>query len=62
MSTSRDHLHQLIEALPDAELSAAPVGPPFAESIRRGIAQADANDVIVCRSYDEMVSKLLAGE
>jgi hypothetical protein len=72
MSASRDALHQLIDGLPDAELAAAqrfleflsqePVGPNFAAAIRRGIAQADAGDTIVCRSYDEMVAKVLGGE
>jgi len=35
------------------------IGPEFAESIRRGLAQADAGDTVVCRDYGEMVEKLL---
>lgn len=27
----------------------------FADSIRRGLAQADAGDTVVCRDYAEMV-------
>ena len=66
---SRNILHQLVESLPEAEiataqrfltlLSAEPIGPEFAESIRRGLAQADAGDTIVCRDYADMVEKLL---
>jgi hypothetical protein len=39
-----------------------PVGSDFGQSIRRGIAQADAGDTIVCRDYDDMVEKLLGKE
>jgi hypothetical protein len=39
-----------------------PVGPVFGQSIRRGIAQADAGEAIVCRNYDDMVEKLLGKE
>ena len=69
MAASRDNLHHLIDTLPDAELPAAqrfleflaqePVGTIFAESIRRGIAQAEKGDTIPCNSYDDMVEKLL---
>jgi uncharacterized protein (DUF2164 family) len=38
------------------------VGPVFGESIRQGIAQADAGESIVCRNYDDMVEKLLGTE
>jgi hypothetical protein len=72
MGGDRDALHHLVDHLPDAELAAAqrfleflahePVGPVFAESIRRGIAQANAGDTTVCRSYDDMVDKLLGSE
>jgi hypothetical protein len=72
MTPTRDALHDLIDRLPDAELSVAqrfleflsqePVGPALAASIRRGIAQADAGQAIVCHNYDEMVEKLLGKE
>ena len=39
-----------------------PVGPDFGQSIRRGIAQADAGETIVCLNYDDMVEKLLGKE
>jgi hypothetical protein len=69
MAAARDTLHTLIDRLPDAELGVAqrfleflsqePIGPTLAASIRRGIAQADAGQTIVCHNYDEMVEKLL---
>jgi hypothetical protein len=72
MVANRDTLHHLIDRLPDAEMPAAqrfleflaqePVGPVFGESIRRGIAQADAGDAIVCKNYDDMVETLLGKE
>ncbi len=72
MAANRDSLHNLIDRLPDSEISAAqrfleflaqePVGPIFAESIRVGIAQAEAGQSIVCHNYDEMVEKLLGKE
>ena len=72
MSASRDALHQLVDGLPDAELAAArrfleflsqeTVGPRFAESIRRGLADSDAGRTIVCGNYDEMVAKVLGPE
>ena len=72
MATNRVALHHLIDRLPDAEILAAqrfleflaqePVGPVFGESIRRGIAQADAGEAIVCKNYDDMVEKLLGKE
>ena len=72
MAAPREDLHEMIERIPDAELAAArryleflsqePVGPAFAASIRHGIAQAEAGQTIVCRSYDEMVDKILGKE
>ena len=72
MAPTRVQLHDLIERLPDSEIAAAqrfltflsqePIGPTFAESIRRGIAQADAGETAVYQSYDEMVEKLLGKE
>ncbi len=66
---SREALHELVESLPEAEIAIAerfltilskePIGPEFADSIRRGLAQADAGDTVVCRDYAEMVEKLL---
>ena len=66
---SREVLHELVDSLPEAEIATAerfltiiskePIGPEFAESIRRGIAQADAGETIVCRDYAEMIEKLL---
>ena len=67
---TRDVLHELIDRLPEADigtverfltlLSQEPIGPAFAESIRRGLAQADAGQTVVCRDYADMVEKLLA--
>jgi len=72
MAADRDTLHHLIDRLPGAEISAAqrfleflaqePVGPAFGKSIRRGIAQADSGQAIVCQNYDDMVEKLLGKE
>ncbi len=66
---SRDALHELVDSLPEAEIATAerfltiiskePIGPGFAGSIRRGLAQADAGDTVLCRDYSEMVEKLL---
>ncbi len=66
---SRDVLHELVDSLPEAEIAVAerflkviskePVGPEFAESIRRGLVQAEAGDTVVCRDYAEKVEKLL---
>jgi hypothetical protein len=70
MAVARNTLHDLIDRLPDAELGAArrfleflsqePIGPGFAASVRRAIAQADAVQTIVYHNYDEMVEELLA--
>jgi hypothetical protein len=72
MAVARDTLHDLIDRLPNAELGVAqrfleflsqePIGPGLAASIRRGIAQADAGQTIVCHNYAEMVEKLLGKE
>ncbi len=35
------------------------IGPEFSESIRRGLAQADAGGTVVCRDYADMVEKML---
>ena len=43
-------------------LSQEPIGPAFAASIRRGMAQAEAGQTVVCRDFDEMVEKLLGKE
>lgn len=66
---SRDLLHELVDSLPEDDIAIAerflkiiskePIGPEFAESIRRGLAQAEAGDTVVCRDYAEMVEKLL---
>ena len=66
---SRNALHELVDALPEAEIATAerfltliskePIGPEFADSIRRGLAQAAAGDAVVCRDNVEMVEKLL---
>ena len=72
MSATRSDLHELVEHLPDAQipvaqrflqlLSQEPIGANFSESIRRGIAQADTGQTVLCRNYDEMVGKLLDEE
>jgi hypothetical protein len=69
MPAARDELHGLIDRLPDEELHTAQrflqflseesFTPEFAESVRRGLAQAKAGETIVCRDYDDMVEKLL---
>ena len=66
---SRDALHELVDSLPEEEIATAerlltiiskePIGKEFADSIRRGLAQANAGDTVVCRDYSEMVEKLL---
>lgn len=66
---SRHVLHELVDSLPEAEIATAErlltlisresIGPEFADSIRRGLAQANAGDTVVCRDYAEMVEKLL---
>ena len=72
MAAARDALHDLVDRLPDGELNTArrfleflsqeAVGQVLAASIRRGIAQADAGQTIVCNNYDEMVEKLLGAD
>jgi len=72
MHEAREALHHLVDQLPDAALGTAQemleslsgesIGPEFAESIRRGIAQADAGQTIVCTNYEEMVEKMLGPE
>jgi len=72
MAAARDALHDLVDRLPDGELNTAQrfleflsqeaVGQALATSIRRGIAQADAGQTIVCHNYDEMVEKLLGAD
>ncbi len=67
---TREALHELIDQLPESDiltaerfltlLSQEPIGLEFAGSIRRGLAQADAGQTVVCQSYSEMVEKLLA--
>lgn len=66
---NRHVLHELVDSLPEAEIATAErlltmiskeaIGPEFADSIRRGLAQADAGDTVVCRDYADMVEKLL---
>jgi len=68
MAPTRDQLHDLVEQLPDDELTTAqrfllflsqpPINAEFAASMRRGIAQAEHGDTIDCHSYEEMVEKL----
>lgn len=54
-----DILGKLVDPLPEAEIAEEPIGPKFADSIRRGLAQADAGDTVVCCDESEMVEKLL---
>lgn len=66
---NREVLHELVDSLPEEDIASAerflttmskePIGPEFACSIRRGIAQAEAGDTVVCRDFSEMVEKLL---
>lgn len=35
------------------------VGAAFAVSIRRGLAQADAGETVVCESHEDMVAMIL---
>ena len=72
MPVNRNELHALIDHLPESEIPAAqrflqfltmePIGSEFAESIRRGKAQADAGDTVNCRDYREMVESLLGDD
>jgi hypothetical protein len=72
MAVPRDTLNDLVDRLPDADLSVAQrfleslsqdrVDAAFAASIRRGIAEVDAGQTIDCHSYDDMVEKLLGKE
>jgi len=72
MQATRSELHDLVERIPEVEipiaqrflqfLSQEPIGPKFAESIRRGIAQADEGQSIICDCYAEMVEKQLGKE
>jgi hypothetical protein len=69
MSMTRDDLHCLLDRIPESELPIAerflqflsnePIGPRFAQSIRKGIAEADSGSSIICRDLDEMAEKLL---
>jgi hypothetical protein len=72
MSATRDELHTLIDRLPESEIPAAqrflqflsiePIGPEFAESIRRGRAQADTGDSIACHNYRGMAASILGDD
>jgi len=66
---TRDNLHSLLDRIPDSELSIAerflqflsnePIGPRFAESIRRGIAEVDSGNGVICHDLDEMTERIL---
>ncbi|MEP7353749.1 MAG: hypothetical protein ABI824_11000 [Acidobacteriota bacterium] len=67
---TRAALHALVDRFPDTEIGNAerflallaqePIGPEFAESIRRGLAQAESDQTVVCRDYSQMAEKLLS--
>jgi hypothetical protein len=69
MSTTRDSLHGSLDRVPESELpiaerflqflSSEPIGPRFADSIRKGIAEANNGNSIICRDLDEMTEKIL---
>jgi hypothetical protein len=69
VATNRADLHLLVDRLPETEvpvagrflqfLSAEPIGPIFAASIRRGIADAGEGNMIVCRDREEMIERIL---
>jgi hypothetical protein len=69
MSMTRDDLHYLLDRIPESELPIAqrflqflsnePIGPQFAQSIRKGIAEMDSGNSIICHDLDEMVQKVL---
>jgi hypothetical protein len=69
MSMTRDDLHCLLDRIPESELPIAerflqflsnePIGPRFAQSIRKGIAEAESGSSIICRDLDEMAEKIL---
>jgi len=69
MSMTRNDLHCLLDRIPESELPIAerflqflsnePIGPRFAQSIRKGIAEADGGNNIICRDLDEMAEKIL---
>lgn len=66
---NREVLHELVDSPPEEDIASAerfltatpqePIGPEFARSIRRGIGQAEAGDIVECRDFPEMVEKLL---
>ena len=72
MSATRDNLHGLLDRIPESELpiaerflqflSSEPIGPRFADSIRKGIAEADNGSSIICRDLDEMTERILGNE
>jgi hypothetical protein len=67
---TRANLHCLLDRIPESELPIAerflqflsnePIGPRFAQSIRKGIAEADDGNIIIRRDLDEMTEKILA--
>ena len=69
MSMTRDDLHSLLDRIPESELpiaerflrflSTEPIGPRFAQSIRKGIAEADGGSSVVYRDLGEMAEKIL---
>jgi len=66
---TRDDLHCLLDRIPESELPVAerflqflsnePIDPLFAQSIRKGIAEADSGNTIICRDLDEMAERIL---
>jgi len=69
MSMTRDDLRCLLDRIPESELPIAErflqflsnelIGPRFAQSIRKGIAEAESGSSIICRDLDEMAEKIL---
>ena len=72
MSAMREQLHKLVDSLPEREVATAqrflsflaqePIEEDFAQSIRRGLAEADSGQTIECRDYNDMVTQLLDGK
>jgi hypothetical protein len=70
MPMSREQLHELVEGLPEQEIATAQrflvylseqnFSVEFAASVRRGLEQADAGQIIGCRDYNEMVERFWA--
>lgn len=68
-TAAREHLHGLVDRLPEGEINAAErfleflaseqVGPTFSQSVRRGLADSVAGRTVDCATEEETFAKLL---